>query len=183
MGLPMEDVFSEEIGILRAEGARLMEVSGLATHRTNDYTFIMEAFRVLYAYARYSKNVTDLCIAVATKHQRFYEEALLFETLGPVRNYSSLNKVSAVAMHLDLEMAEERYKAAHRKTLIGRLLLKQDDFEQVISNLSTPTAKDLATRYEFSRKYLDWSRLGPEIRSCIDDAYNRKLDKLAGLNG
>ena len=111
-GLPIESLFPERLGQIRAEGKRLAEVTLLAVSAqefgkkifslTNVQKLIatFRLFKGLFTHARF-EGVTDLIIAVNPKHEKLYH-CLTFESLGPARPYSGACDNLALLMHLDV---------------------------------------------------------------------------------
>ena len=115
--LPMDKLYGRELDILRKQGRRLAELSGLATRR--DYclqSLFMLLCRAAYGYAL-QKRVTDFCIMVNPRHASFYRTFFLFEDLGPVRLYPLVN-APAVPLRCDLVTFPDRFRKA-----CGRLAL------------------------------------------------------------
>jgi hypothetical protein len=111
-GLPMDSVYKQELDQLRNQGRLLCEFCALATAADfrwrNIFAYI---FREMLWHA-ISHNVNDLCIMVNPKHEAFYRTILLFEDLGPERNYPRLG-VPAVALRADLDTWLERIHEAY----------------------------------------------------------------------
>ena len=114
LGLPMDEVFHEELEGLRRQGRRISEVGALALKREHrNRNVFMYLFKIAHAYARYL-GMHDLCIAIHPKHRSFYEEVLLFEPFGhQVRPYGKVNGSPAVAERLDLTTAEQRARQVY----------------------------------------------------------------------
>jgi len=101
-GLPMDDLYHEELNALRSASRKLVELSALATPREARWRNIfMYLCRAMYWYAIY-KNVNDLCIMVNPKHVDFYKRIFLFEDLGPEKYYPNVG-APAVALRLNLD--------------------------------------------------------------------------------
>lgn len=101
-GLPMDDLYQEELNALRDANRKLVEISALASAREARWQNVfMYLFRAMYWYAIH-KNVNDMCIMVNPKHVEFYKTILLFEELGPEKYYPKVG-APAVALRLDLD--------------------------------------------------------------------------------
>ena len=121
LGLPMDDVYHEELSALRTSGRKLCEVSLLALN--SDVVskgilplYFAERLRCLYLifkpifwYARATIKHTDLCIAVNPIHRNLYT-SLHFEEFGGERIYESVNRNASIAMRLRFDGIEERGK-------------------------------------------------------------------------
>jgi hypothetical protein len=176
LGLPMEKEYPDEIKALRDSGRRMAELSCLVTRRSKDLPALLRLFHAAYAYALYQQGVTDFCIAVTTEHQRFYNNALLFEQVGAAKPYASCNSVSAVAMSLHLPSAKQSYYNAYNiRRMLGRFFLGKKDVEQLGRQLVLPSKDTLYTRLAFARTYLDWSSLYTATTQKIENAYAESL--------
>lgn len=176
LGLPMEKEYPGEIKALRDGGRRIAELSCLVTRRSKDLPALLHLFHAAYAYALHQQAVTDFCIAVTTEHQRFYNNALLFEQVGPAKPYASCNSVSAVAMSLHLPSAEQSYYNAYSiRRMLGRFFLGKKGVEQLGKQLALPNNDALYTRLAFARSYLDWSSLYAVTTQKIENAYAESL--------
>ncbi len=114
LGLPMEDIYYEEIQSLRRKYLKLAEVSSLAISPEYRYEkMFMYLNQFLVGFALFA-GVTNLVIAVNPKHADFYKKVLFFEVIGPERSYSKVQGAPAVAMHLNLKTAENQIKNGYK---------------------------------------------------------------------
>ncbi len=108
LGLPMDDVYGDELAAMRAEGHRIAEVGALAIDR--EYRGVGLVFllnRIMFECAA-RLGVERLVIAVHPEAEDIYAASMLFERFGEVRHYPGLNRSAlAVALTLDLTTAEE----------------------------------------------------------------------------
>jgi hypothetical protein len=103
LGLPMESVYSEEVGQARANGLYVGEVSCLASRHEDFRQFLpifVQLTRLMAQYAR-GQGMDQFLIAVHPKHSRFYERFMGFEQIGPLRQFPSVQDAPAVACCLD----------------------------------------------------------------------------------
>lgn len=175
LGLPMDSAYAGELDALRAPHIRLAEVSCLATRRRGDVPVLMRVFRALYAYARYRADVTDLCITVNPSQRAFYQRVLLFDALGPVREYKSCNGAPGVGLRLDLTTAEQRYCNAHGFGMIGRFFLGRVDYPLLAAQLQEPDEVSVRQRYQFARACVEWQHLSNDMRAQIIASYGGLL--------
>jgi hypothetical protein len=116
-GLPMEKHHPEEIRRLRESGAKLCEIGKLVSfsedteHASSE--LLMHAFKLAYLAARRLEGCTDFVIEVRPHHVGYYSRLLLFERIGPERNYDIVNGkvIETVPLRLDLTSAEERCRS------------------------------------------------------------------------
>lgn len=115
-GLPMDLAFKDELDRLRAQGRSLAEAGCLASEplfRKNDMNIPMLGNRILQLYAREHLDVDDLVITVHPKFQWLYEDILMFEKLGEIKEYAYVKNNPAVAMRLNLRTFEGRYRRVY----------------------------------------------------------------------
>ncbi len=110
VGLPMDEIYHDEVQALRDSGRRLIEVTMLADRRlsvTRSLAMVLALMKLVFDYATLSLKATDLCITVNPHHDKFYHEYLLFTPLGGLRAYPSVSGNPAIARRLDLVRVEE----------------------------------------------------------------------------
>jgi predicted N-acetyltransferase YhbS len=106
LGLPMEEIYTDELRRLRDARGNLAEVSALAMDREyqpSGVPILLRLIRMLVIYA--AQTETDLCIAVNPHHAAFYRKAFHFQDIGGLRQYGKVNGAPAVALRLDLALA------------------------------------------------------------------------------
>lgn len=106
VGLPMDEIYSDELRTLRDVGRDLAEVSGLAMdpdYQPSGVAILLRLIRMLVVYAAHVES--DLCIAVNPHHGAFYRKAFHFQDIGGLKQYRKVNGAPAVALHLDLALA------------------------------------------------------------------------------
>lgn len=114
-GLPMAELYREELAGLQTDGRQLAEISGLAIdprYAPLSILLVMNLVKMLYRYS-VELGVTDLVAACHPRHARLYRRLFLFEPIGEVRTYRSVNDAPAVALRLDLTRVEERYREVY----------------------------------------------------------------------
>lgn len=107
LGLPMGEIYEEELAGLRARGHRLAEVSALALdprYRAVGVAIVMRLVRMLVLYAAQVEGLDELCIAVNPRHVDFYRRLLQFQVFGDVKSYQKVNGAPAVALRLELAL-------------------------------------------------------------------------------
>jgi len=115
-GLPMDIVFKQELDLLRSQGRFVVEAGHLAAdpeYKMNTMNIPMLGNKILHQYASKHLNADDIVIAIHPKHKWIYEDLLLFEKIGEIKEYSYANNNPAVAMRLNLRTAKEKYKKAY----------------------------------------------------------------------
>lgn len=104
LGLPMENVYGQEVRDLRERGLRIGEVSCLADRRSKYRKCFPVFLRLCRLTAQYAwhQGLDQLLVAVHPRHARFYQRFIDFEPIGPERSYPSVQNRPAVALSLDL---------------------------------------------------------------------------------
>jgi hypothetical protein len=104
LGLPSDKAFAKEIGVLRAQGRRVCEITNLAVlseyRRSNAFP---ELTRATYAQAR-AWHCDDEFIAISPGHATFFEDVLQFEHCGDLRTYSAEKMDLVEGKRVDLRM-------------------------------------------------------------------------------
>jgi GNAT superfamily N-acetyltransferase len=132
LGLPMDEIYVDELQDLRSQQRILAEASGLALHP--DYQIagipiLMRLIRMLVLYAAEIGHFSDLCIAINPRHAAFYQKAFHFRAIGGLKQYRKVNGAPAVALRLDLALA---------RTLISELRGGHPVISEVYSFLFGP---------------------------------------------
>jgi N-acyl amino acid synthase FeeM len=107
MGLPIEDVYDDEVNARRHAGVHLAEISCLADRRDEGVRFF-DLFREmcqLTSQLAWSLGVEELLAAVHPGHTAFYRRYLAFERLGERRDYPSVCGNPAMALSLNFAKA------------------------------------------------------------------------------
>ena len=109
LGLPMENVYGEEVRSLRKQGVRIGEVSCLADRRSKYRKCFPVFVRLCRLTAQFAwhQGLDRLLVAVHPRHARFYRRFMDFEPIGPERSYPSVQNRPAVALSLDLVRLHE----------------------------------------------------------------------------
>jgi N-acyl amino acid synthase FeeM len=105
IGLPMDQVYREELNARRARGRRLGEAGTLAVHR--DYralgaAILARLFRMLGLYAARVARLHELVMVVSPHHVRFYETCFPIRQFGSLRPYPRVNGTRVVGLVGDL---------------------------------------------------------------------------------
>lgn len=123
LGLPMEEIYGQEVTALRQQGLYLAEVTSLADRRRDLHRFLPVFTRVSRLLVQFARNqrVDRLLITVHPRHSRFYQNYMAFEPIASPRDYPSVQNQPAVGMSLDLKGIEARRPACYN-TFFGEEL-------------------------------------------------------------
>jgi len=105
-GLPMDEIYLDEVESLRSKGHRLAEVTMLADRRVEirrTLPVLLSLMKLVFDYARLVLKLNDLCITINPRHSNFYKRYLLFDNLGQLRTYPTVRDNPAIACRLDLD--------------------------------------------------------------------------------
>lgn len=186
LGLPMEKLYPNEVAVLRQSGAKIAEVSCLATRRTRDLPAVLRLFYAVYGYALHQYGITDLCVVVSPSHQDFYKHALLLEQIGPMTSNALCNNVKIVAMRLNLPEAQQRFQNTHSmRKMLGRFFLAREDIQRLGHQLKKPSGEDLSVRGKFALDHINWPALdantAQRLTLALDGDFNDGLESHAYL--
>jgi hypothetical protein len=107
LGLPLEDIYGEEVASRRAAGVKLAEVSCLADRRESPRRFFdlfCDMSRLMAQVAR-TQGVDELLVAVHPRHAAIYGRYMAFEPMGDRRDYPTVCGSPAVALSLNFDRA------------------------------------------------------------------------------
>jgi hypothetical protein len=111
-GLAADRAFQKELDRYRAQpGTKVCELTKFAFNsRIQSQQTMAALFHVVFVYGHRSYGCTDLFIEVNPRHVRFYEAALGFERIGPVKENESVG-APAQLMWLKVARIRERIDA------------------------------------------------------------------------
>jgi hypothetical protein len=125
-GLPMDDLYGKELGSLRRQRRKVVEVCSLAssTHRFSRIG-IHNFTRLLFLYCVFL-DVDDVCVMVNPKHVPVYKRLCDLELFGDEKHYHRVN-APAVALRADVAAVRERLGSnglmtSYRNTLDSQYL-------------------------------------------------------------
>ncbi len=118
VGLPMDEIYHEELEDLRRQGRKLAEATMFADRRREKFRRTLPMLLLLmkraFDYCSLVIDADDFCITVNPRHESFYQRQLLFKPLGPHRSYPSVRGNPAVAKRLDLNSIREECRGNRR---------------------------------------------------------------------
>jgi len=115
MGLPMDEIYFNKINRLRISGLLLAEVIGLAVspgESALQNNIVMYLFKICLQYSKLT-HVNDLLCSVTKKHITFYQELLLFKSIGELSPYSYANGLSIQGHRLNLQQADSQFEEVY----------------------------------------------------------------------
>ncbi len=116
LGVPMENVYGDEIAALRGRGLRVAEVSCLADRRAKLARFFpifLRTSRLMVQYA-HRQGLDGLVVAVHPKHARFYRRYFDFRVIGEEKEYPTVRNHPAIALWMEFARLDVELPASYR---------------------------------------------------------------------
>ncbi|HTU92355.1 MAG TPA: hypothetical protein VMF69_19895 [Gemmataceae bacterium] len=103
LGLPMEEIYQQEIDDLRSSGRRILEFITLADSGLKVSEFLPMFFTLIELGMQYhvSHGGDTFAMTVNPRHRKFYTKILGFLPLGPCRTYAAVQGHPAEAFWVD----------------------------------------------------------------------------------
>jgi hypothetical protein len=160
VGLPMDSIYHEELRELRDEGRELAEVTMLADRRhelRRSLPVLLSLMKQLFDYATLVLEANDLCITINPRHESYYTRYLLFEPMGELKLYPSVQNNPALALRLDLDNVREKCRGNQR--LLQRFFTGRTPLDALCSGYYM-SPEDL--EHFFVRQTSTFQRAAPE---------------------
>lgn len=128
LGLPMDEIYREELSVLRANGKKICEISMLSSDtelfkngvsmllNSKKMFFIFNLFKLIFDYAYRHLGLDYICITINPKHSLTYD-FLLFKDLGGLKTYDSANGAPAIAKCVEFASLEGECKQKNKEGL------------------------------------------------------------------
>jgi len=190
LGLPMDEIYTDELRTLRDARSNLAEVSALAVdpaYQASGVPILLRLIRMMVIYA--AQTVSDLCITVNPHHAAFYRKAFHFQDIGGLKQYGKVNGAPALALRLDLALARtlmRELRDGHRMiSKVYEFLFHPANVEAVMTQLvkDSRRALPLEERIEhFFSRHEAWTEASEADRAyilaCCDPSAGRRLRTL-----
>lgn len=180
LGLPMDELYRDELQELRDQGRRLCEVSMLAhnsdllsdtvpmMYNAKKMFLIFFLFKHVFDYVVKEEAMDYICITVNPKHAAIYE-SLLFKNLnGEVKYYKKVNGAPAVAKILNLATIEQELAIAKRQNIHRMFFVGQTD-DRHFDGKFRFGLDDI--KYFFIQQVNAFANASPEEIKYVMDAY------------
>jgi hypothetical protein len=123
VGLAADQVFKEELDVMRDDGAQLCEFTKLAFDPSvKSKASLANLFHLAVIYARDIHHRTDIVIEVNPRHRRFYQHMLGFQQQGQLKTNPRVN-APAYLLRVNLDFVTEqinKYGGTRDEALAGR---------------------------------------------------------------
>jgi hypothetical protein len=135
LGLPMDEIYHDELEQFRKENKKVCEVSMLASDtelfkagismmlESKKMFFIFSLFKIILDYVKTVLKLDYICITINPKHSLTYD-FILFKDFGGLKTYKNANGAPALAKYLDLKNVENECKEKNKEGLYRMFLLK-----------------------------------------------------------
>ncbi len=179
LGLPMDELYNEELKPFREKNKKICEISMLASNtdlfeggislmlNAKKMFLIFNLFKLIFDYARNVLKLDMMCITINPKHKLTYD-FLLFKDLGGLKTYKSVNDAPAIAKYLDLHTVEEECRKENKTGLYKMFFSRTISGEQ-LSNKARLTPDDL--KYFFMNKTKIFLHSSPQQLEYIKKCY------------
>jgi len=128
LGLPIDELYSEELNLFRKHGRKMCEVSMLASDTSlfregasvmlnaKKMFFVFFLFKHIFEYVRNYLHLDYIFITINPKHRLTYEY-LQFTDVGPIQYYDKVNGAPGLGKCLKVQSAEENLQKSKQKGL------------------------------------------------------------------
>lgn len=158
LGLPMDEVFADQLDRFRRRGRRGAEVSALAMdadRRAHGIPVLMRLLRMVVLHAAEVARIDDLCLVVRPQHADFYQQFFSCEILGQPRDYEKVHIEGAVMLRLDLNEVRALIRAVHggqvAATEVQAFLYGPEAYRTVLAQLHRELPTASLTAEQFAR--------------------------------
>lgn len=129
-GLPLDAIYSTQLGELRSKGHRLVEVGLLADRRariSRSFEATLRLMKFAYFWGLHN-GMTDIVIGVHPHHSVFYQRVFGFELLGEESTCPWVNHAPVVPLQLPLRMVDDLSGAPRGLRFFMQEPLQMTDF-------------------------------------------------------
>jgi hypothetical protein len=122
IGLPMDQVYRDELAPFRARGRRLGEACTLTVdpgYRAVAVPVLMRLYRMLSLYAARVARLHDYGMTLARHHGPFYRRCFPVRPLGPLRPYPRINDYPVLGFRVDLGLIRALLRVAESGVALG----------------------------------------------------------------
>jgi hypothetical protein len=174
IGLPADELYQEEIDVLRNSGEQICEfVSlGISKNAKSPFKILACLFYCAYVLAWRQKESSALVVTVNPQHEDFYCRKILFEKIGPQRSFSKVNGAPSILLKVPL-MIYSKLKLKQR--IFPFFMINYSDQEELktaknIENMVQPMSDEEFYTF-FIEKTDTWERALPRQKEFIKRAY------------
>ena len=160
LGLPMDEVYRDELNQMRKGNKKLCEISMLASDtelfsdgismmlNSKKLFLVFSLFKHIFDYTREYIKPDYICLTINPRHKLTYD-FLRCKDLGGVKSYRGVNEAPAVAKYVDLNSIEKEYKTEDMKGLYKMFFQRKTELAKFVDKY-TYSFQDL--KYFFVEK-------------------------------
>jgi len=153
LGLPMDDLYKDELDELRVNDKKICEISMLASDTSlfpegtslmlnaKKMFLVYNLFKCVFDYVKDVLQMDNICIAINPKHNLTYDH-LFFRDLGPLKKYDQVNGAPALGKCLDVKEVEPNC-ASNNRLGIQKLFFQKSTDPQKFDNKMVLQEKDI----------------------------------------
>jgi hypothetical protein len=174
IGLPADELYQEEINLLRDSGEQICEFVSLGVRNDAKSPFKILAclFYCAYVLAWHEKKSSALVITVNPQHEDFYCRKILFEKIGPERKYAKVNGAPSVLLNVPLMIYSS---LKHKQRIFPFFMINYSDQKELeaakyIKNMVQPISNQEFYTF-FIEKTDIWEKALPRQKEFIKSAY------------
>lgn len=170
LGLPMDELFREDLTQLRTKGHKLAEVAMFGDRRVRSYRRTLPMLTLLlkraFDYCEQVSGVQYLCTVTDPVRATFYRERLMFEPLGDIKAYQQAPEIRLAAGYIAVNDIAARCR---EKPDMRRLFLENRTPLPVLKRRYTLGCRDL--RYFLIEMTSLLEHSSPKERGVMREAY------------
>ncbi|MDR4504522.1 MAG: hypothetical protein MRK01_06985 [Candidatus Scalindua sp.] len=144
VGLPMDEIYHQELNQLRVGGKKICEISMLACDTElfkNSVSMMLNSkklflvfflFKHILDYTKEFLKLDFICITIHPKHKITYD-FLLFKDMGELKMYDEVNNAPAIAKYINLNTLEKEFKKHDRRDRYSMFIQRKTDPEKFLN--------------------------------------------------
>jgi hypothetical protein len=174
MGLPADELYREEIDLVRNSGGQICEIVSLGIRNKvkSPSKILAGLIYCSYLLTWHHKKTSTLVITVNPKHEDFYCKNMLFEKIGPERSFAKVNGAPSVLLKVPI-VEYSRLKPNQR--VFPFFMMKysaQEELEMAkkVESMVQPMSSEEFFTF-FIEKTDTWERALPSQKAFIKSVY------------
>lgn len=111
LGLPMSEIFHDDLQRLRAGNKKICEYTGLCVVGANariNRQVLLNLYRSAWLYASEILNATDICCVVNPRHESFYRKVFFYEPFGAAKSCAHVQGAPGVPLVQNVQVMKDR---------------------------------------------------------------------------
>jgi len=179
LGLPIDELYGEELAFFRKQNKKICEVSMLASNtelfregtsmmlNAKKMFFIFFLFKHIFNYVRNHLHLDYIFITINPKHQLTYE-SLHFVDVGPLRFYDKVNGAPALGKYVEVGSVAEKILTSNKSGMY-KMIFKGQVSPEVYARRVCFSLEDI--KYFFIEKSNVLLKASPEQMNYIKQCY------------